>query len=238
LELLGIVDRERWNSITKAQKGPYDIDAPLSRYEGLHIMHFGTDDMEATRARLVKQGTPCSDIAPFQRNVDTPYGERTMYAKSLHFPHNSNPEALIQIAQHLTPELVLQPRYMRHANGAKSIVEIIVCTAEPENYVNKYKSYTGHSGEKKGNAEVINLGFSKIIIVTPEHIGEIIPNCALPALPFLAGFTVTVSNLDTTRQTLNANGITYAEHAGRIIAPAAEACGCNVIFEDEAAARY
>lgn len=231
LELLGVVDKERWSKITKAQRGPYDIDIPLSRYEGLHIMHFGTDDIETTRARLIKQGIPASEITPFQRNVDTPDGERTMYAKSLHFPYENDPEALIQIAQHLTPELVFLPNYMHHPNGAKRITEIVVCVNEPEKYVDKYVAYTGHGRKKVENHYLINLGFSKIIVAAPEFIEEIIPDSKPPVVPFLAGFTVMVSDLNATRKLLDTNHISYLEYNERVIVPASEAYGCAVIFE-------
>lgn len=237
LELLGVVDKERWGKIPKEQRGPYDIDVPLSRYEGLHVMHFGTDDIEAVRERLIKQGTPCSQIAPFQRNVDTPDGERTMYAKSLHFPYGSNPEALIQIAQHLTPELVLQPHQMNHRNGAKSITEIIVCTEDPIEYAKKYERYTGHESKQKGNLYIIDLGYSRVIVTAPAFINEIIQGCIPPALPYLAGFTVAATDLDVVRKLLRDNRVSYLEHDGRLIVPSVEACGSAVLFENEGSTR-
>jgi hypothetical protein len=114
LEVLGVVDQDRWNSITPEQRGPFDLDTSLSRYEGLHVLHLGTDDLEIVRARLQCNGLHPSEIRPFQRLVDTLDGPRMMRAKSLHFPPGSNSEALVQIAQHETSELVLQPRFMRH----------------------------------------------------------------------------------------------------------------------------
>lgn len=32
LEILGVVDAGRWASITREQRGPFDLDAPLRRY--------------------------------------------------------------------------------------------------------------------------------------------------------------------------------------------------------------
>jgi hypothetical protein len=196
-------------------------------------MHFGTDDIEATHARLVKQGTPCSEIIPFQRDVYTPEGKRIMHAKSLYFPYEANPEALIQIAQHLTPGLVFQPNYMHHPNGAKQITKIVICVDEPMKYVDKYMAYTGHKSKKIGNLYVIDLGFSSIVVTTAHSIDEIIPNCKPPVVPFLAGFTVTVSDLDTTRKLLISNHISYLEYDKRLIVPSIEACGCAIIFENK-----
>jgi hypothetical protein len=232
LELLGITDRDRWERVSKAQRGPYDLDAPLSRYEGLHVMHFASDDLEAFRERLLKQGTLCSEIGRFQRNVDTPDGERTMHARTLHFPQGSNPEGLIQIAQHLTPELVLQPRYMQHPNGAQMITEVIVCVADPAEFATKYKRYSGRTGALKGNIHIVDLGHARITIVAPEHLDEIIPGCIPPTLPFLAGFTIATADLDVARQLWTQNHIPFQEYDGRLLVQAEDAGGSTVIFEN------
>ena len=238
LEIVGILDKKRWDTITRAQRGPFDIDGPISRYEGLHIMHFGTDDIEAVRERLMQQGTVCSEIARLQRNVDTPDGERTMYAKSIHFPPGSNPEGLIQIAQHVTPELVLQPRYMDQPNGAKNVTEVIVCTTDPARYSAKYERYTGHRGERSGNRWVVNPGYSRVVVVAPEQLAEVIPGCEPPAIPFLAGFTVATASLDRTRELLNKNCIPFHENGERLIVRPEDARGCAVLFEKEGASRF
>jgi hypothetical protein len=138
LEMLGVVDASLWASITREQRGPFDLDEPLQRYEGLHVLHLGADDLDLARRRLQESGLYPSDIWPFQRFVDTPDGPKMMRARTLSFPHGSNPEALLQIAQHETPELVLQPRYMQHPNGATSITEVIVCVQDPESVAEKY----------------------------------------------------------------------------------------------------
>ena len=56
LEILAHTDRDLWNSTTPAQRGPYDLDVPLARYEGMHVMHFGTEDIVALHDRLLAEG--------------------------------------------------------------------------------------------------------------------------------------------------------------------------------------
>ena len=56
LELLGVLDRPRWDSIPAESKGAFDLDRPLARYEGLHVLHLGTDDLDAVRGRLEREG--------------------------------------------------------------------------------------------------------------------------------------------------------------------------------------
>jgi hypothetical protein len=237
LEVLAVVDKERWGKIPKAQRGPYDIDPHIQRYEGLHVMHFGTDNLEAVKARLSKQETPSSDIRPFQRPVDTPEGPRMMHAKSIYFPEDKNPEALIQIAQHLTPELIFQDRYMHHPNGAQTITEIIVCAENPLPYAEKYFKYTSCKNEQRDDFQVVDLGYSRILIVSPEKIMKLIPNFAPTTLPYLAGFTVAVQDLETPRKVLSENKVPLIENEGRLIVLPKDACGSAVLFEIQCAKR-
>ena len=62
LELLGIVDAGRWAEVTKEQRGPYDLDVPLCRYEGLHVMHFGTSHIESDIHTYHPRGTTRHDL--------------------------------------------------------------------------------------------------------------------------------------------------------------------------------
>lgn len=233
LELLGIADAERWASVSKEKRGPYDLDAALDRYEGLHVMHFGTQHIGAVKERLDYQGVLCSDVKTFQRNVQTENGERMMKAKTISFPSNFNPEGLLQIAQHDTPELVFQPQYMNHPNGAIALTEILIVTDTPAIYATKYELYTGHKGKEIANNHyVVDLGFSSIIIVDPERLDNIIPYYKIPVLPFMAAFTIMVASLRLLCEVLTENNVPFTKMAGDVIVYPEHAGGCAVVFEE------
>ncbi len=232
LELLGVVDPKRWREVTIEQRGPYDLDLPLSRYEGLHVMHFGTDHIEKVKERLDRQGVACSAIKKFQRNVQTKTGEHMMKARSIHFPSKSNPEGLIQIAQHDTPELVFQDRYMHHRNSAIALIEIVVVTETPASYASKYEQYTGHQSRQIANNHfVVDLGLSRVTVVNPDGLDTIIPGYKVPALPFMAAFTVEVAGLNLVCNVLTGNKVPFSKGPGSVIVYAENACGCAVIFK-------
>lgn len=180
---------------------------------------------------LRKSGLHPSDIRPFRRLVDTPEGTQMMRARSLSFPPGSNPEALLQIAQHETPELVLQPRYMQHPNGATSITEVIVCAEDPDSIANKYGLYAGRPAQKNGVLNVVELGQSRILVVSPDHLQTLLPGQTAAAIPFLGGFTVS-SNLETTKRALKERGIEFQIHGCRILVGARDGYGASVLFED------
>ena len=232
LEVLGYTDADLWHSTTPEQRGPYNLDVPLARYEGMHVMHFGSDNLGGLRRRLISQGVDCAQIKPFERNVDTPDGEQVMRALALSFPHGANPEGLVQMAQHLTPELVLQPRLMKHPNGARLVTESIICAADPERYARKYGRYTGHNHSSVDGHFRIDVGArTRITVVSPEGVGEIVPGGAAPAEPSTVGFTVAVTDLDGVRQLLKKNHVPFQEFRGRLVVAAADACGSVVLFE-------
>jgi len=232
LELLGIVDPERWAAITPEQRGPYDLDRPLSRYEGLHVMHFGANHIEKVKERLDKQDIACSAIKTFERNVQTESGERMMKARTISFPPNNNPEGLLQIAQHDTPELVFQDRYMHHRNGAIALTEIMIVTETPAAYAARYEQYTGHQSTCFANNHfVVDLGASCITIVDPECLDTMIPGCKVPALPFMAAFTIEVASLQQVCDVLSESNVPFTKMPGAVLIYPENACGCAIKFQ-------
>ncbi len=230
LEVLAVVDPARWAEITPEQKGPYNLDRPLARYEGLHVMHFGTDDIEAVHDRLVAEGVPTRGVHPYQRAVDTPDGPKPMRALAMGFPPEANPEGLVQLAQHLTPELIFQERYQHHDNGATDVVEITVCGDDPQRYAALYTSYTGHESTRDGDVWTVELGLSRVRVVAPDALGALIPGAKPPAVPSLVNFTAAVTNLAATRRLLTDRDVPFDTTGGTVTVPATHGAGSTVSF--------
>jgi glyoxalase-like protein len=230
LEVLGVVDAARWSSISAAQRGPFDIDKPLRRYEGLHVMHFGTENLDEVRERLIRQGASPSPIRPFQRLVETPDGRSAlMRARCLSFAPGTNPEALFQIVQHETPELVLQPRFMSHPNGALALSEAILCVEDPSEVSLRYGRYAGRAVDHRGPLHVIDLGEARLVVVDRDNLSALLPGESAPTLPYLAGFTVT-ADVDHAAKFLRGADIPFDSHDGRLVVSGRDARGSAVIF--------
>jgi hypothetical protein len=163
--------------------------------------------------------------------VDTPSGPQPMRAKYMVFPHGNDLPSLTQVAQHVTPELIFQPRYMKHPNGAKSVTEIIACDARPEDVAGRYARYTGHDVMTNGNSYTVELGRSRVVVVDPGHLSSLIPGAKPPTLPYLAGLTVATESLETVRKVLRDSKVPFAEPNGRIVVGASDAFGGAVLFE-------
>ncbi|HUB97999.1 MAG TPA: VOC family protein [Stellaceae bacterium] len=233
LELLGVVDPARWDAIPPERRGPYDIDRALVRYEGLHVMHFGTGDLDAVRVRLAAAGFEPSPIRPFQRIVDTQAGPATMRARTLSLPREDAPEALFQVVQHETPELVLQRRYMAHDNGARTIDDVILCVADPDEAAARYARIAGKPVLAEGATHRIDLGRSSLVIANPEGLATILPGAEPPKLPFLAGFSVTAEQ-GAASAFFARRGIPITQHRDLIIVRPDIAGGAFIRFKPAA----
>lgn len=230
LEIAGISDHGLWSSLPLALRQRFGLDAQLSRYEGIHMLYLDTENIGAVHARLLADCLPTSEIGQMSRDVLTLDGEETLNAKFIHAPS-------VSISQHENPRVLFQPQYMNHRNRVKGLTECIMCTNDPSQLASTYSSYAGQPPQQQGQIYVVDLGLSSVIVVAPEHIGELIPDCIPPSLPFFAGFTVSTGSLDEVRALLTERNVSFQEHADRVIVRPQDACGSAVIFEKEGMTR-
>ncbi|APE34792.1 hypothetical protein BOX37_13490 [Nocardia mangyaensis] len=232
LEVLPHTDPQAWGWISQGGGG-YSTDNIRGRYEGMCLMHLATDDIELLRDRLTAHAVPCDDIRRYQRDIDTPVGPQLMQVLAFSFPHPGNPEGLIEFAQHLTPELVLQSRHTSHPNGARRISETIVCAGDPERYARKYDLYTGQRyGMVDPHYFLVDFGDdTRISVFSPQRIGALYPGCDTPD-PGLVGFVTEVTSLAATRAHLTSHHVLFTERHGQLVVDPRDSGGNIVIFSE------
>ncbi len=125
---------------------------------------------------------------------------------------------------------------MKHPNGAVSITEVIICVADPDDVARRYSIYTDEPIQRRGASRVVEFGQSefgksRIVIASPDHLQNILPGHAPPAVPFLAGFSV-AAHLDVTRRLLEERAIDFQIHEKRVLVRAEDAHGAAVLFEN------
>ena len=191
VELLGIVDGTLFAN---------GVDRFMERYEGLHILALGIGEAEENLARLRRGGLAIPGIAWLQRPVE-PGGPTARFAR---LPFPDAPEGRVQLVQHLTPELVWDPRWMGHRNGAEALESAILVAANPAETTARLALLSGLPAEPDPLA-----GFrlrlpgaagaagpespameTRIRILPPEALPRLLPGVAVPALPFMAGMVI------------------------------------------------
>jgi hypothetical protein len=102
----------------------------LSRYTGVHLLAFAIADDQAALARLHRAGIVRASVSRFTRTVDDadPSGAEAAFAL-IQTPEQ--PEGRFNLVRHLTPDVLWQDRFMRHANNAAILEEVSIAVAAP-----------------------------------------------------------------------------------------------------------
>ena len=210
----------------------FNIKRFLGRFEGAHIIAFNCGDASVVAKRLDETGIENSGVIPLERDVDTPEGLRAAKFDCIHFSASLTPEGLIQAAHHRTPQYIHQPQLLEHPNKAVALSETILCTDDPEATEHRYRSFLGFESVREGAKRVFRFPLvSRLSIVSPDEIADVVPGCVPPVLPYMAETTFATTDIDAVRRRLDKKGITDQSFGGKITVPAEVAFGHAIAFE-------
>ena len=208
------------------------IETFLRRHQGAHIICFNSETPDAIDRRLVAAGIRTSGVIPLQREIATPDGVRTAKFQRVQFAPDDSPEGYIQVARHLTPEHIYQPRYTAHANGATLLSDTIVVADDVEHFAAKYARYLGVPAARDGDAWRFRFALGdRLTLVSWRTATGWLPGTLMAPLPCIAGVTFRVPDLAAQRARLAAAGFSVREVGNRLLVPAEQACGVAVLFE-------
>jgi catechol 2,3-dioxygenase-like lactoylglutathione lyase family enzyme len=205
----------------------------LKRHQGAHIICFNTEDPHAVEQRLQREGIATSGVIPLQREIDTPDGVRTAKFARIQFAPEQSPEGYIQAAQHLTPDYIYQPRYIRHPNGCTSLHRTVVVTDALDAFVDKYRRYTGLTPVAQAGSADFHFPLGTCLtIIDLRHAPAPLPGTLFPPIPGIAAVSFRTPDLAAQRQRLLDQGFAFSEAIGRLVVPAEQASGVAVMFEE------
>ena len=213
---------------------PWNIRPLIAEYEGLHGYSFGCVDAEAAEERLRRAGLSSSGVLPLQRDVETPGGTATARFQAVHLERSLTPEGLVHAARHLTPELIHQPRYLEHANGATHLesVLLVVDDGELAATADRYARILDVPAVAEGPRRVLRLALGRVEIVAVSAFGEVLPGEDVPALPYMAAQTVAVGDVGAARTLVERNGFVARDlPGGGFFVGAAQARGAALAFQ-------
>ncbi|RVT91494.1 VOC family protein [Rhodovarius crocodyli] len=230
IELLAILDPALFDN----QLGGF-----LSRYTGLHILALGVADAEANLTRMQAAGIPIKGVAWLERPVEK--GD-PRHAKFARLPLPDAAEGRIQLIQHLTPELIWQPRWMDHANKADALVALVMAAENPADVATRFSRLSGvpfepdpaggfrlrfPGGERVAGPEAPVME-TVVRILEPAALPQVLPGVTAPALPFMAGMVIRTSDGNAAVRGL---GLPLVEtpDGGLMVAPE-HAAGAAVVF--------
>ena len=170
------------------------VEASLARYCGIQLA-FAVADANAWHRRLGEAGFRTRPIAPFKRPVGTETGTDPASFTVARVEPGEMAEGRIQMLPHHTKDAVWQKRWLTHPNGARA--------CEPCDRRGRCRRSGGALcavHQSAGNSNAGRAGGAARSradrFVTREAFAAALPEIAVPSLPFIAGYGVTVRSLD------------------------------------------
>jgi hypothetical protein len=199
--------------------------------EGFAMVALASEDAEADHAAFEKAGIGGTAVYRFTRNAALPDGSEREIGVALAYADFADaPDASFFACQHLDKDVIFQPEYLEHPNGANGVSAIVAVAATPADFQVLLAGATGQS-----EIETIPFGIEAgadgqiFLVLTPEGFRaryELEPPNPRRGLRF-AAFEVEVLEIEAAARYA---GRLAKRHDGRIVVPAAPGLGAVLAF--------
>ena len=204
----------------------------MARHVGLHLLCFGTAEPGRAHARLAQRGFAPPRAVDLRREIGLPGGGtgEARFAVVRAGP-GAMAEGRVQFVHHLTPELLWQERWLRHANGARALAGAVVAVADLDEAVSRWRRFTGLPARGDGEMWVLPAARGQVILGETAAIERIV-GVAPPALPWIAGPLIDVADLAKTAKFLARAGAAVLRRTSRrLVVGLPPALGGAIVFQ-------
>jgi hypothetical protein len=184
-----------------------ELDAGLARYPGVHLAAFAVTDASAAHRRLAGEGFRMQPLVEMQRPVDTGGAPGTAAFTLARLEPGEMPEGRIQILTHRTEQMVWQPRWLSHPNGALGLTSVAIAVADAADAARRFARLTGRPATPATFGQTIELDRGRIGLVGPNSFARILPEVPVPSLPFIGAYGIKVRSLSAIDDLLKHAGI-------------------------------
>ena len=196
-----------------------ELDAALSRYPGIHLAAFAVADAGAEHARLAAAGFRMRPLIAMQRPVETAGAPGTAAFTLARVEAGEMPEGRIQMLTHHTEDMVWQPRWLTHPNGALGLAGLTVAVADVDEAATRFARFTGREADRSAAGHTIRLDRGRLDLVSADAFAALLPECAIPSLPFAGLCDITVKSLPALEALLSDAGLRTRRAGETLIAP-------------------
>jgi Glyoxalase-like domain len=184
-----------------------EFDASLARHSGVHLAAFAVADAAAAHRRLADQGFRVRPLVDMQRPVDVDGQPGTAAFTLARVEPGEMPEGRIQILTHRTEQMVWQPRWLAHPNGAFGLTSVAIVVADPWEAGRRFTRFTGRPAEPATFGQTITLDRGRIGLLGPNSFALILPEVPVPSLPFIGAYGIKVRSLTAVEDLLRRAGV-------------------------------
>jgi len=174
-----------------------ELDNALARYPGIHLAAFAVADAAAEHARLAAAGFRMRPVTAMQRPVETEGAPGIAAFTLARLEAGQMPEGRIQMLTHHTEDMVWQPRWLTHPNGAFGLAGLTIAVADVEEAAERFARFTARTAERSPTGRTIRLDRGRLDLVGADAFAALVPECPIPSLPFAGLCEIAVKSLAT-----------------------------------------
>lgn len=212
-----------------AEGAPADrVRAFTATREGLMGLVFATRDAQADCRRLGVEAP-----GSLSRTVATARGPLMARFVAGALPTETTPGVGSFLCQHLTPEILRQPGWTDHPNGAGAVASVTAIVADPIDLMPAWDRLIGPAASTATDETVtVHTGMGLVFLCKPEDLDQLHPEAdeeMPPPPPAMVAMTIGVADTNAAAKVLNANCVAFSrDFVGTIRIAPSEACGVFV----------
>jgi hypothetical protein len=218
-------------SAVESGAGSVTLDRMLTRYAGIHILAFAMLDEQTTVARLRRGGFTDPAVMQIERCSfkNDPSGLRARF-RLIALPEQ--PEGRINLVRHMTSEVLWQERFLRHANNAVALVEVIALVSEPAEAAARLSRIAGSPVvPDPAGGFALDLPRGRVRLLTAAALSAVFPDVAVAEPPRVVGLTVQTSDGNQAiRRLLAERGVVHRQHLNALLVDGEAAGGVVLRF--------
>ena len=196
-----------------------EFDLALAGHAGVHLAAFSIADAEGQHRRLTEAGFAMRPLVQFQRPVETVSGPDVAAFTVVRLERGAMAEGRIQMLAHRTENTVWQPRWLTHRNGALGLVDLVVVCADVGEAAGRFVRFTGHAAASTLYGQAIALDRGQVSLFSVDAFAAILPEIAMPGLPFMAAYALRVQSLAAVEALLRQEDMPTWRIGASLVAP-------------------
>jgi hypothetical protein len=214
-----------------------ELDAAMARYDGIHLVALSVADAGSAHQRLQQNGFRVRPLVDMQRPVDTGGSLGTAAFTIARLEPGEMPEGRIQLLTHRSEQMVWQPRWLPHPNGATGLTGVVIAVSDLDEAGQRFERLTGRPPRVSSLALSFDLDRGIVDLVTAATFTLVCPQIPIPSLPFIGAYGIEVGSLEVAERALRQGEIATQRIGASLVAAFPKELGCGAwIFSGPAAA--
>jgi hypothetical protein len=201
--------------------------------DGLAGIALKSANAKGAYTELLWAGFQPHDVLEFSRPVELPGGAREARFRVVQPRPGSTPGGRVFVCEHLTPDVVWQAKYQRHANGATGLAAVAIVCDDPARTAQPYERLFDSKAKPITEGLLVETADTPLAFVTTQSLAKRLPDLSISARPspVMAALFVRVADRDVAERTLKAGGLKPARMPDGSVALGADvAHGVALVF--------